>query len=361
MPVYTWLMARSTDETPEDPEIRLDGWMLSFPSRPRIQPKELPEDQSFRSLTGSSSETWTPGEPIAIERKFHLNHSKFLDRTGLTKGTMIRLGVKWRVDSRSAAGYEGRLVTLCPEAGETTEIVKAEMDGSRLGGTVLVSTPITLHSIPQESISKVKVLAAREPGQILWRGLDRSREESQMKIILQGEGARFPIRCVNRRDNRFSYWVEWSHIPKGPISLDIMSDFLKRDPRSVFRVVVNTATLLGKTLMGNSVQDVDLVRRCWAHEIAGLIAQKLFYLCQKLDDDADQKFTGDELKKMFNHSGAANMGNILAGFIEVMKPTTMTGRANCPRLKNLAEDYFTKPEEFVQGWQSRISTGAARS
>ena len=41
MPFYTWLMVRSSDEMPVNPEIRLDGWKLSFPSRPQIQPKEL--------------------------------------------------------------------------------------------------------------------------------------------------------------------------------------------------------------------------------------------------------------------------------------------------------------------------------
>lgn len=359
MPFYTWLMARSSDEMPGNPEIRLDGWKLSFPSRPQIQPKELHEDQPNRSLTGTSSETWTPGEPITIERRFHINHTRFLEQTGLPKGTKIRLGIKWRVDSRSAAGFEGRLITLDPSAGETAETVSTTMDGSRLGGTVNVSTPITLDSIPQEST--LKVLAAKEHGQILWRGLDRFKEESPLKIELQGEGSRFPIRCVNMRNDPYSYCVEWSHIPQGSTDFETMKVFLSRDPRTVFRVVVNTATPLGKGLMGNLGEDVDLVRQCWAHEIAGIIAQKLFYICQKLDKNADQSFSVEVLRSMFNHSGAANMGNILAGFIEVMNPGVMTGRQNCPRLTDIAEQYFTKTETFVKAWQAKIFKGVARS
>jgi hypothetical protein len=359
MPLYTWLMARSSDEIPVDPEIRLDGWKLSFPKRPQIPPKELREDQSTREMTGSSSETWTPGEPISIERRFHINHTRFLERTGLPKGTRIRLGVKWRVDSRSAAGFEGRLVTLDPNVGETEEIVSTTMDGSKLGGIVLVSTPITLDWTPPEAARKG--LAAKEHGQILWRGLDRSKEENPLEIALQGEGSRFPIRCVNRVREPYSYWVEWSHTPQGSTNFETMRDFLARDPRTVFRVVVNTATSMGKSLLGDTEQELDLVRRCWAHEIAGMIAQRLFHICQKLDDHADQMFSSEFLVGKHRSGGAVNMGNILTGFIEVMNPGAITGGGGCPSLKALAEKYFGAPEEFVKAWQSKISTRAARS
>ena len=366
MPFYTWYMAYSTAEkSKKDPSILLDGWKLSFPLRQNSEPNELPENQDNRSLTGSSSETWTPGEPILIERRFRLNHSKVLEQTGLPKGSRIRLGVKWRVDSRSAAGFEGRIITLTPGS-ETDETVKITMDGSRLGGTVLVSTPITLDSIPT-STSKVldapKGLAAKENGQILWRGLDRFEDESPLKIKLQGEGSRFPIKCVNRSNDPFSYFVEWSHIPQGPIDFETMLNFLNRDPRTVFRVIVNNSTQLGKILIGNSQgnseKDSDLARQCWAHEIAGMIAQKLFYICLKLDEDANTKFSAEILKAFFNHSGHATIGNILTGLIEVIKPGTMTGKIIPQRLKESAEQYFTAPETFVKAWQAKISKGVA--
>jgi hypothetical protein len=355
MPLYTWYMAHSTAEKKKiGPSILLKGWKLSFPARPHIHPKELAEDQTDRLWTGSFSESWTPGESILIERRFQINHSKFLEQTGLPQETQIRVGVKWKVDGWSAAGFDGRIVTLTSGM-ETDETVSITMDGSRLGGTVDVSTPITLHTIPVGA--NPKALAAKENGQILWRGLDTFDDESPLKIKLQGQGSRFPISCFNREKDPVTYFVEWTHIPQGPIDFDTMQNFLERDPRTVFRVIVNNGNRLGKSLMGNSETKDDLARLCWAHEIAGMIAQKLFYICLRLDDEDDARFSAEDLRKMFNHSGEPTIGSILTKLIEVIKPGTMIGRIGHLGLKKSAEHYFTEPEAFVKAWQAKIFKG----
>jgi hypothetical protein len=153
---------------PED-NVQCDPWMIQEPLQGTL-PTALPE--------------WDSATDLRLERHLRLNVSNIWSACGLATDATIAVLAEWSSEGTSLRGCTTPAVTAyCRQADLQ---VRVSCSGSEQGQALTLRTRIILHAAGSRAESP---LAPRQPGSILW--------SDSSKVILEGQGSRFPMETVD--------------------------------------------------------------------------------------------------------------------------------------------------------------------
>lgn len=123
---------------------------------------------------------WDYSIPISLRAEVTVDLARCLSETGLSRDAVLGLNLIWHA---TGSGLRGASVHV--EARDGLNTVSIDLDGSELGGTLVIQVVMTLRGAGPRS----EDLAPARPGSLLWSTERRTR--------LEGDGSRFPISHVS--------------------------------------------------------------------------------------------------------------------------------------------------------------------
>jgi len=138
---------------------------------------------------------WDYATVLTLRRTLQIDGLRARRLSGLTHDAGLDLGVQWHANSSALRGRAWR--AALPPADATTIEVEFDLPGTDLGGTLDLTTTLTLRSTTRDA----SPAAATRPGSILW--------SDTQQVVLQGDNALFPIARADFHDLPYPTGAGW--------------------------------------------------------------------------------------------------------------------------------------------------------